>query len=233
MKIFNLKNFLNAVWCCAFIFLVGIYTAGCETKDDNKLSDAQECLDNLADSALDAAAQNCKDKVAGLTSPASYVIRCSVDFFLGGVKSTQIANAFQQYNDTAANAKAAVLMSLLAQSSKALAQTTYDDCVKSEVPSLIYIATVSQTGTIMTVDGATGGCPAPCTDPAIFLAQCSAGGAGGVCDDAAIGAAVTSMYGSYCVGDAADNSVCTDIASAIASGGGDAAVAIALYAALQ
>lgn len=206
---------------CTLASLITMFSLGCETKDDNKLAAAQDCLDNLRDSDGNAAAQSCADKVAGLTSPESYVIRCSVDFFVGGVKSSDIADAFAAYNNAAESAKAAILMANLAQSTKSNAQTTLDDCVKSQVSSLIYIATVSQVGTILTIDGGS-------TTPATFLANCS--NVASPCDDAAIGTAVTTMYGSYCVGSAADSSVCKDVAAAIQTGGGNpTAIADALY----
>lgn len=208
------------------ISFFALFFVGCETEDDNKLASAQECLDNLRDSDAPSVAQNCANKVAGLSSPESYVIRCSVDFFLGGVTSSDITDAFNAYETAPANLKAATLMAGFAQTSPAFAQTTFDDCVKSEVPSLIYIATISQVGTLMT--DASGGS----TDPAVFLPICAGGGS--PCDEVAIGTAVTTMYSSYCIGDAADTSVCKDIATAIAAGGSDpVAVANALYAALQ
>ncbi len=219
-KLFR-ATLLATLTLCSFALL------SCESDEDNALSSAQQCLDKLKDSDSDAAADACAAKVAGQSSPESYVIRCSVNFFKGGVKSSTMIAAFDQYENAAANEKAAVLMAALSQSTAQEAEDTLAACQKSEVPSLIYVATVSLTGTLMTSLGGS-------TDPAVFLAACAAGGAGGVCEDATIGTAITSMYDVYCVGSAAESQTCTEINSAIAAGGGNPAqVAIQLYALLQ
>jgi hypothetical protein len=202
----------------------------CEKTDDNKLADAQACLDKLRSTSLDAAALACQSKVDGLTSPQSYVIRCSVGFFLGGIKSSSIVAAYDSYTAAPANLKVATLMGALSSNSVAQADSTFAVCQKSGVSSLIYLAALSQTGTILQ-DGAGG---AGITDPATFISNCANGGAGGICNDAAIGTTVVVLYDSYCMGSAADSLVCTQINGAIQAGGGNpAAIATALYGLLQ
>lgn len=223
----KLKIIIGLTLTAALSFAI----TGCETEDDNKLASAQECLDKLRDSDADSVAQACAEKVAGLTSPASYLIRCSVDFFVGGVKATQIVAAYDGLQSAAEKDKAPILMVLLAQDSTAEAATTLSDCTKSEVPSLIYLATVSQLGTLFEFPTVANGGFNP-ADPDTFLDHCAA--APGNCDDTAIGSAVVGMYDIYCIGDAAENEVCSEINSAIVAGGGNYdAVATALYGLLD
>jgi hypothetical protein len=228
--IFNMKKTIQArafiIFCLTMICLSAL--VGCETEDDNKLASAQDCLDNLKDTHPDSRALQCKNIVNGMRSPQSYVIRCSVGFFVGGVKATDVATAFEDYEEAEESEKAALLMVMMRQDTPAEARETYNDCLLSKVPSLIYLATVSKTGTLL-VDGAGGD-----TNPATLLATCANGGSGGVCEDEEIGESIINMYDSYCVGDAAENQVCSEMASAIAAGSGDpAAIAIALYGLLQ
>ncbi|MCB0350288.1 MAG: hypothetical protein KDD38_03835 [Bdellovibrionales bacterium] len=216
-------KFFSLILCAT---LIAVFNFGCESDDDNKLAKAQECLDKVDDTNIPQA-QACAAIVAGLTSPESYVIRCSVGFIVGGVTASSMASAFSAADAAPANLQAATLMGALSHDSKVHAAETVAACKASKVASLDYLATLSQTGTIMTIDGSS-------TTPTTFLTTCSNGGSGGTCDDAAIGTAVTSMYDVYCIGDAATNPACSDIGSAIAAGGGNpAAVAIALYALLQ
>ncbi len=206
------------------ILAIAVFNISCESDDDNKLAKAQACLDKVNDTNI-AQAQACAAMVNGLTSPESYVIRCSVGFIVGTVTATKIAAAFDDYDAAPANLKAATLMGALSHDSTAHAAETVAACKASKVASLDYLATLSQTGTIMTTSASND-------DPAAFLAYCAGGG--NVCQDEVIGAAVTSMYSVYCIGDAASNPACSDIGSAIAAGGGDPAlVATSLYALLQ
>ena len=220
MKNFKIIALLFSIFTLPFLL-------SCEDKDDNKLAGAQECLDKLKDSDSNAMAQACENKVNGLTSAESYVIRCSTRFFIGGVKSSNIAAAYNSYNTAAAANKAAVLMYTLSQTDQTAAQATYNACKLANVPSLDYIATASLTGTIIKHGGAgtTG-------NIATDLAKCDAGGLGGVCDDAAIGTALVAMSSNYCVGEKTSEQVCTEIRSAIDAAGGTsnpALIAISLY----
>lgn len=202
-----------------------LLSISCEEKDDNKLAAAQECLDKLNDSSGAASALACEEKISGLTSPQSYVVRCAVRFIVGGVTSSDIVSAFSSYDSAPENQKAAILMAALAQDTPDMAANTVAACKSSKVPSLDYIASISQVGTLMVRNSGN-------SDPAVFLPNCASAAA--TCDAATIGTAVTSMYGVYCVGDAAENQTCQEINSAIQAGNGDpTAVAMALYALLQ
>lgn len=225
---------LKSKWILWVVIVASsLFNVSCEDDDDNKLASAQECFDNLPDSAPDAAAQACEAKIAGLTSPESYVLRCSVRFFLGGVKTTNIIAAFDAMEGASSNLKAATLMTKLKQTNLTFAESTRDACKQSQVSSLDFLATVSFTGTAM-LDG-TGATFVDINNPTsgeitAMLSDCASGG----CNNAAIGTAVVSMYDSYCLGDTATTPVCSDIYSAIQTGGGDpATIADKLFDYLQ
>jgi len=226
---------ISKLFCVALLTFITVGLLGCESDEDNKLASAQACLDTLTQTSSTASAQACESKVSGLTTPESYVIRCSVGFFVGGVRENTIVNAYIAYEAATGNLKTAALMGGLSMSGGsnaaniAQANLTYSHCEKSEVPSLIYMASLSQMGTLVTNSGGS-----PSSDPATFLATCSNGGSGGVCNDTLVGTALTTLYDSSCMGSLADSVVCQKAKSAIqASGGNPANVAIQLYALLQ
>lgn len=206
------------------LLTLSLLAVSCEEEIDNKMNSAQECLDQLPSTATEAQARACSSIIAGIESSQAYVIRCSVEFIAGGITTANIINAVETIQNLPASQQPAQLMAALDQGTGTQAQTTYDACKKSGVPSLEYIAALSLSGTLMIEATGQG-------DPSNFLLACQTPN---TCPDAEIGTVVTSMYGSYCIGDAADSEVCRDISSAISSGGGDpGAVAQALYVLLQ
>jgi hypothetical protein len=225
----------SKVLIASIIAATSLFTLGCEDEDDNKLVGAQECLDKLSssDPAIAAKALTCANMVSGINSTHANIIRCSAYFMVGGITPVALITAFQNYDSASANDKPGVLMAALIQSDAGApgvpdiptAELTYNYCKASGVPSLIFISSMSFTGTTMaSIAGTTtpGG-------PGGFLDTCASGS----CDDTAIGNAVISMYDSYCVGDTASTPACQDIGSAISSGGSPADIAQALYDALQ
>ena len=111
-------------WLVVGMVVLSFGLLSCEEDEDNKLAKAQQCLDGLNDGSAVAEAQACAEKVSGLSSPASYVIRCSVGFFVGNVRTTKIAQAFDAYEDAPENEKAQVLIGALAQNTTAQARIT-------------------------------------------------------------------------------------------------------------
>ena len=214
-----------------------LLSLGCEQEDDNKLASAQACLDRLNSSSPPSAAQGCMNMVSGLTSPQSYVIRCSVGFFLGGITPSVLINAYNNNKDQPSNLMGLALMSALTSSSLTQANQTYSDCVKSQVSSLIYMAGISRAGTAMSVGAGvpfTPGATVNTTTAVTMLNTCSNGGAGGVCNDVAIGQTAIAIYSSYCMGDTAQTQVCVDMGSAVQAGNNNpASIALALYQFLQ
>ena len=214
----------------AFLILglsVMLFAAGCETDEDNKVAQAQECLNQLRDDdpGVSSAAEACENKLGNVNNQQSNIVRCSARFIVGGVTTSGMLAAFDDYNNASQNDKPGVLMGALAQTTPALAASTYSACVASGIPSLIYVAAVSQAGTIMSA-------AAGDTNPAVFLNYCETTPGG--CSNEVIGQTAVTLYDNYCLGDAKETPICTDVASAIAGGNGNyAAIAEALYIILQ
>ncbi len=207
-----------------------IVASGCETNEQNKVAEAQQCLDRLSDSATAADAQPCLNFISGITSPSAYVIRCSVDFLAAGINPTQLIAAFQAMKTQSSAQQTATLMGALAESAVApltalqTAQATLNDCVSSETPSLIYLAGVSVTGTALVVGGGSA-------TPATFIANCQATPAS--CSPDVIGSAAVTLASSYCTGSNVTSEVCITINSAVAAGGSTTAIGDALIASLH
>ena len=213
---------------------LALVSLSCEEPDDNKLSSAQACLDSYRDSEPITKAEACADKLGGMTSPESYIIRCAVDFIVGGVTNSSLITAFTAYKGASTNDKAAILMTALAQTgvdpaaALANAAKTASDCKKSQIPGLDYLASMSQVGTELSQGNG------PTTDPLTIAGYLTGCAGGGVCNDDVVGAAVISMVDVYCVGSAAKEQTCVEINSAINQAGDNpGAVAQALYDLLQ
>lgn len=210
--------------------------SGCETKEENDIAQAQQCLDKLSDSAPYTSAQACLNYISGIYSPPAYVIRCSVDFISGGITPTSLITAFQNMKSASSSQQTAILMGALTQYtpgaaisnaniSLTQAQTTFADCQASDTPSLIFIAGVSVTGTAL----AAGAGSATSTT---FITTCQTTPSS--CNPAVIGSAAQSLASTYCTGSNASSTVCTSINNAIAAGGSDpTAIGTALIASLH
>lgn len=210
IRISSLKAFqvfsLPALVLVAFAFL------GCEEEADNKTAKAQACFDKLTDTSPDADALACEAMVEGINSVHANVIRCSTRFFVGGVKSSELAQAFQDAESTATADRPAVLMAKLAQDSTTEADSTFSACNESGISSLIFIAGLSRVGTIlMQAPGANA------NDPNTYVDYCQTN----PCDEQSVGETILAVNASYCVGDNVETDVCRDIATAIANGNGD------------
>ena len=80
-----------------------LFLTSCESKDDDKIYNAQRCLDVATPATVDA----CVDKVSGIGSTQAYVIRCSADFLRANITESTIVAALEQLdsnNDPTKNA---------------------------------------------------------------------------------------------------------------------------------
>lgn len=69
-----------------------LLVVGCEEKDDDKINQAQECLDNATTSAD---ATSCKTIISGIYNEKANRIRCGLVILENGVTSSDIIDAFQ------------------------------------------------------------------------------------------------------------------------------------------
>lgn len=190
-----------------------VLLVSCESDEDNKIALAQECLNDLTDSSTNPEIQACIDKVSGIETPQAYTIRCSARFLSGGLTTSKIVTAFKDYDDAPANEKEATLIDNLALTSVGAADAAYADCAKTNVPGLLYIASLTRVGTLIVVNGAGGG------DIQQAIDNCESGAQN--CNLTAIAESVLTLSDLYCKGDAAQEQVCIDIATAEANAGGD------------
>ncbi len=208
-----------------YLFIASVVSAavfslsGCESAEENDVAEAQQCLNNLTDSAPYTAADACEQKISGIYSSEAYVIRCSVDFIDAGITPTALLNAYQSSQNQTGGSATATLMAALTQNtpgtttpSTTQANLTYSDCQASGVESLIFLAGVSQTGTLMAVGAGS-------TDPATMVSQCNSNPS--ACNPTAVGTTAQSIYGSYCQGSNSSSSTCTLLNSAISQGNGN------------
>ncbi|MEK6555236.1 MAG: hypothetical protein AABZ31_08350 [Bdellovibrionota bacterium] len=168
--------------------------SSCEEEEDNKVAKAQKCLNDLTDASSDAEAQACMDKISGIESTGAYTIRCSATFFMGGLTTSKIVDAFKLHSDAAANEKEAVLIENLSLSSTAEANAAYDFCEKTGIPGLLKIAALVQIGTM--VSSQAGG------DISAQIDACIAnpGTNPGECDLTSIASSALVLADSYCKG---------------------------------
>ncbi|MCB9072937.1 MAG: hypothetical protein H6623_04880 [Bdellovibrionaceae bacterium] len=71
--------------------LVFVFFASCESKEDDKVFSAQQCLDQATPSTVDT----CVAMVSGIASSKSYVIRCSADFIRQNITNSTIVQAVE------------------------------------------------------------------------------------------------------------------------------------------
>lgn len=212
--------------------LIGLITVlslgliSCESEEDNKILAAQECFNDLADTASAAQVDACMAKIAGIETQNAYTIRCSGEFLKGGLTTLKLVTAFDGYKtQPKANQEAYLIEQLALDPNEFAADQAYSDCAKTGTPGLNYIATLSRFGTKVKHLGGGG-------TIATSISNCIATPT--LCDNQAIGEMVVNMADLYCKGDAVQQQICIDIASAEAASGNDfAAIAAALLAQIQ
>jgi hypothetical protein len=206
-----MRRFIRVLSLFVVGFSVVVTLSSCEEDVDNTLAKAQQCLNKVV---APGDAQACKDMVEGIEKPEAYAIKCSASFFLGGLTTTKIVNAFTLFDDAADNEKEAVLIENLALTSAPAANSAYDECSKAGIPGLLKIAALVQIGTIVNLQ--------PGADIGAKIDQCV--NFPGTCNLTGVAQSAVLLADSYCKGESVDEQICIDIASAQASAGGDLAV---------
>ena len=122
-----------------------VFLAGCEQEEDRKLWAAQQCLDNATTGAQ---AEVCANMVSGMTTDASYLIRCSAHYIYNGLTSAKLASAFQNLKDnpSSGNNSTITVMKYMVFSSKSGAHgstQTLTDCTLSKASSFLRFATIT------------------------------------------------------------------------------------------
>lgn len=125
--------------------LVALLT-GCEAAQTEKdmLAEAQFCLDKATDST---AVNSCMSKIEGITSEEAYSLRCAGGFIASGI--TQPESLSVALNSMKENGSTASVLGVLAFSSQAAADSTFNDCNQSGNSGLALLAAMTKTATAL------------------------------------------------------------------------------------
>lgn len=195
-----------------------VFLSGCESDEDNAILKAQECFNKVNQTSVDSpAADACLSHISSISSPEASLLKCGIEFYKGGLTSTKMVDAFDEYDDQPENQKEAYLMSELSLSSSGTANAAYNYCKLAESPGMLYIATLIKLGTLMTLAGAG-------ITPADIVDDCIADTAS--CATAENGQMIIDVASVYCIGESATDDVCVAMNSAILANPGDPAAVI-------
>ncbi len=131
------------------LLMTFVGTVGCESKDDQNLAQAQQCLDKASPSTVDG----CTSLIASDVSPKAYMIRCAADFIRNGFVGSRIAEAFQKIKDNGSGQNIDAMgtaLSFMAFPSMDLVNQAQSNCEKSSVPSMLRLVTMSSMATLLT-----------------------------------------------------------------------------------
>jgi hypothetical protein len=212
--------------------LILLMVSGCNESDNNALSLAQACLDQVPSSNPSSATQ-CMAPIVDLDSQQANILKCSIQFVAGGLTTPKVAAAYLALQNSATN-KEALFITTLALTPASYAQSAAAYCNRTGVAGDIYIAQLSVIGSSLAtvIPGYDPTTNTPPTNAQIgaALTTCIAGG----CDNATIGSSVLTVGNSYCKTASADADVCAKITQSIgASDGTPNSVAQQLYLLLQ
>ncbi len=215
----------------ALIILSSLILVGCEKGDDDRLAQAQACLDR----ATQATVAECENMVSGITGASAAFIRCSANFITQGFTGARFASAFQALKETQTGVNSTVaMMSYLVFTVGAdddaradYATLTVGNCNATGMAGMIMFASFARTATELTRNIPGGISPGVPPDPADLQANLAEG------SDDAIAASVSAVATYYCGTSSGTKDVafCTTINDA-ADEGSNAAIAAKLRALL-
>lgn len=209
------------------ILAVSFLIYGCE--DKNKIAQAQACLDSISQSNYQAA-EGCLQYVADDSSQQADIIRCSGYMMAGGLTTNKMVNAYKALsgssNSGTVTNKEAVFIGTLVLDSSTLANKGDTYCKKSGVTGLMYISGLAVMGTMIAEVGASiGTYNNPPTEAEVnaVINDCTGGTPNAACNPTVIGNVANTIASTYCANQSADQSVCNQVNSAIATSGSDTA----------
>ncbi|MBY0317044.1 MAG: hypothetical protein K2Q26_16110 [Bdellovibrionales bacterium] len=210
--------------------LFALAITNCESKDDDKIYAAQQCLNTATPATVDA----CVAKVQGLSSNQSYVIRCSADFIRQKISTSRIVNALEDLDNGTGDVTTTALsfftfkddISNPSNTGKVLVASAVENCSKTGSPILKDLALLSQMATLLTsIAGLTGSITDEGLDPAALEAWLAGQNSGTINalpagDLEALGNVIIQAQPSYCGngGQFEGTEVCTDLNQAVNSG---------------
>lgn len=140
---------------------ISVFTLwGCEDKEDDQIFSAQQCLDSAARSG--GPVDNCVNMINGITTPKSYVIRCSADFMRQGIDNDAIVGAIENLdkNDNTVDPTVTLYDTFafedaLPTTAEELVDTAVENCTATGSKTLTVLALSAKTAT--TLRGLAGG----------------------------------------------------------------------------
>jgi hypothetical protein len=151
----RLQGELMALKTLAMVLLVCVASYGCESAEDDKVAQAQACLDRATDAT---SADECSAKVDGVTGPRAAIIRCSAIWIGQGftTNSTKFLDAFRILkNNTSGATPTVAMMSFLAFDAAApltanqVAAAAVTHCTETGIESLIMFANMAKLATAL------------------------------------------------------------------------------------
>ncbi len=136
------KHFLFAVLAAA-----GLAACTTENEEDRKIAAGMACIDAAKN---ESDADICLQKVEGLTSKQSYLIRCSANMIAQGFTGSRVAKAFQELKDNNGNKTTAMMAYLVFAKDlpNHTADKTLENCSLSGVNSVKGLAAMIKTATL-------------------------------------------------------------------------------------
>lgn len=213
------------------LILGAFFTIGCsKATDEDKVGDAQFCLDDMPITGLSAGERtsyvnNCLSKMDGVTTKQAQLIRCSSGFLIEGFSDpSTLANILKSFKNNQQNSSTALLGVLAFKSKgnsltsssnedKVFAQETFNYCNSAGNPGYVLISSIANMATVISSISSNGSIEQGIADLLTnqdALASTSA---------EVIGATAIVAHQTSCQTiDDSNRQVCTELGNAIASG---------------
>ena len=134
------------------LVLTSFAWVGCESSEDDKIHQAQACLDRASDAT---SASECSSMVNGISGPRAGVIRCSAIFISEGftTRSNKFINAFNALKNPDGSADKTVNMMQHLRFESASASTNADlvvrYCAETGIEGMIMFASMARMATLL------------------------------------------------------------------------------------
>lgn len=200
-----------------------------EKDSDRKIAAGMACVD---EARTWQQADACLQKVEGLESTQSYLIRCSANMIAQGFTGGRLAKSVQELKDNNGNKTAAMMAHLVFAKSLAnhSADATLRNCTASGVNSVTFLATMIKTATFAAelvgggLDGSSFDPESPSFNPTALQTQLTnMANNPNPQNNATVGALAMSAQSSYCGNGTsmANQDVCQKLNSAVSQGAGN------------
>ena len=223
------KKILTFSLCLAVSF-----TVACESDENNKIAQAETCINENAGNQSGIA--SCASFLKGINTPRAKTLKCSITLESSGLSNKRIVSAVELMDNDSASDKELQFMALIALNSGTNADKIPSTCSGTDSPGIEFIANAARMGTELAIIGLID--LSTIDEDRTF----SAGELNTIvdnCDGApsckeTIGESASAMYDVFCEdADLAENEVCADVHSAITTGTDAESIGEALIALLD